>query len=179
MPTVTDETDNRLLSHAALLGTTPDAVALPALERAATISERSHTPTLPERPPLTGDAWARKFDACNRAVQAEASRYPDGFRVHVSRERQGVAGHRRRPAVGPVPQPPEDGRLAVPMCGLCRRHVPPLSLSIPSVPRIGCGTKSPVAATARTAQRRQPRGLCSARGQNLIPVAFVPRFVVR
>ena len=88
MPTVTvpDETYNRLHSHAALLGTTPDAVALPALERAATISERSHTPTLPEQPPLTGDAWTRKFDEFNRAVQAEASRYPGGFRVDVSRD---------------------------------------------------------------------------------------------
>lgn len=45
------------------------------------------TPEAAEQPAvLAGDAWVRKFEEVNRAVQADAARYPAGFRLDDSRE---------------------------------------------------------------------------------------------
>ncbi len=81
MPTITvpAETYERLARRAADLGTTTDALALPAIEQAA-----AAPPAVPTV--LTGEAWAEKFREFTRKVQAEAHRYPPGFVLDDSRE---------------------------------------------------------------------------------------------
>ena len=60
---------------------------MPAVPRTgAAIYERSHTPTPGDPPPLADDAWARKFDDFNRAVQTEAARCAQSFRLDESLE---------------------------------------------------------------------------------------------
>jgi hypothetical protein len=88
MPTITipDDTYASLVRYAAIHGTTPEGLALPVIERAARIYERTHIPTPADPSPLTGYAWQQQFAEFNQAIQAEAARYPSGFRLDDSRE---------------------------------------------------------------------------------------------
>jgi len=67
--TVPDEVFRRLEARAAELGTTADALALPAIEQAA-----------------APDAWRQQFDALVAQARARSDRYPPGFQADVSRE---------------------------------------------------------------------------------------------
>lgn len=82
MPTihVPNDTYERLARRAAVLGTTAEALAVPALERAAA----EEAPSPPGQP--SPDEWRRRFDAFNALVQSRADRYPPGFQADASRE---------------------------------------------------------------------------------------------
>lgn len=84
MPTVTipDATFERLARHAAALGTTVDAVATTAIDRA--VPEDG----LPAPPPavLHGEAWRKAFDELTALIRSRAHMYPPGFEVDDSRE---------------------------------------------------------------------------------------------
>lgn len=82
---IPDDTYARLAARAEVLGTTVEALALPALEEVA----KGTTPN--GRPPApTGDLphgeWKRRYDEWQAAVRARADRYPPGYEADVSRE---------------------------------------------------------------------------------------------
>ena len=79
------DTYDRLARKAATLGTTPEALALPALERAAAEPLTNGQPPVPPADPAPAE-WRRLFDAHMRAVEARADQYPPGHVTDVSRE---------------------------------------------------------------------------------------------
>ena len=84
------DTYDRLARKATTLGTTPEALALPALERAAAEPPANGPPPVSPAGPAPADpapaGWRRLFDAHMRAVEARADRYPPGHVTDVSRE---------------------------------------------------------------------------------------------
>jgi uncharacterized protein (DUF58 family) len=80
MPTITvpDDTYQRLAERAAALGTTAEALAIPALERAACGTSPATIPP--------ADGWQQRFDALNALILSRADRYPPGYQADVSRE---------------------------------------------------------------------------------------------
>ena len=79
------DTYERLARRAATLGTTPEALALPALERAADEPLTNGQPPAPpaDRP---ADDWVTNFNVWMAAVEARGDQYPAGHVTDVSRE---------------------------------------------------------------------------------------------
>ena len=73
---IPDEIYERLLSRAALLGTTVDKLTTSALEQFAHESVSSQSQK----------TWSKNFEEWMAIVQARADRYPPGFEADVSRE---------------------------------------------------------------------------------------------
>ena len=83
--TVPDSTFERLSRRAEALGTTVEALALPALEW-ATLAPGESPAQSDIPPPLPYDEWKKRFDELTAHVQGRAHLYPPGFRVDDSRE---------------------------------------------------------------------------------------------
>lgn len=87
MPTLDIPADTyaRLAARASALGTTVEALALPALEEAAKSPATDSTPP-PPADELPDDEWRRLFDKMLADTRSRAGRYPAGFQADVSRE---------------------------------------------------------------------------------------------
>ena len=83
MPTITipEETYQRLSRRAAALGTTVEAVAIPALEKVAVEPAPEVAPAI-----STAEERKRHFDEWQAMVLARADRYPPDHVLDVSRE---------------------------------------------------------------------------------------------
>ena len=100
MPTIVipEATYQRLIRRAAVLHTTVEELALPALEEA---SQESNLVTA-STGKLMPEEWQAQFDKWQLSLRAIAYRYPPSFEADVSRQGSGVA-----PAE-PVSEPPVD-----------------------------------------------------------------------
>lgn len=87
MPTITvpEETYQRLSRRAAALGTTVEAVALPALDEAANDAKAEFIPTPPPAQ-LAYEQWKKISEEIIERAQSRAHLYPPGFEADVSRE---------------------------------------------------------------------------------------------
>lgn len=87
MPTITvpDAVYDRLARRAAALGTTPDALALPAIERAAGEPPAVDRP-IPSASDLSPAERLRLMAEHMRAIEARDYDYPPGHVTDVSRE---------------------------------------------------------------------------------------------
>ena len=87
MPTITvpDDTYERIASRAAVLGTTVEALVVPALEQLVQVPQTNgrHSVTSGELP---YDEWKKGMDEWQARVLARAVEYPPGFECDVSRE---------------------------------------------------------------------------------------------
>lgn len=79
------DTYARLAAQAVALGTTIEALALPALEEVAKGSTTKGNSPAPANE-LSDDEWRRVFDKMLTDTRSRADRYPTGFRADVSRE---------------------------------------------------------------------------------------------
>ena len=89
MPTITvpDDTYERIASRAAVLGTTVEALVVPALEQLVLAPQTNGRPTeVPGQLPY--DEWKANFDDLLAQIYSRAERYtyPPGFEVDASRE---------------------------------------------------------------------------------------------
>jgi hypothetical protein len=75
MPTITipDETYRRLVERAIELGTTAEALAIPALESIVVL-------------PRSTDDWQTQFEAFNALIESRATRYPAGYEADATRD---------------------------------------------------------------------------------------------
>ena len=89
MPTIDIPSDmfERIRHRAAVLGTTVEALVVPALENVARDPESDELEQMPNGEQSTV-AWKARFDELLNQVRNRAERYhyPTGFKVDVSRE---------------------------------------------------------------------------------------------
>lgn len=89
MPTiiVPDDTYDRIASRAAVLGTTVEALVVPALEQLVEVRQTNGQPSATPGE-LPYDEWKANFDDLLALIRNRAERYnyPPGFEVDVSRE---------------------------------------------------------------------------------------------
>jgi hypothetical protein len=83
--TIPEETFQRLSRRAAALGTTVEAVAVPALEQVGE-EPTSNEPEMAKTPSAPNDDWKTRFAEFLERARSRADRYPPGFEADVSRE---------------------------------------------------------------------------------------------